>query len=508
MTDSTPPAERAYRFAPIDRTGVLLGLSGMQCVLLGVGIFIGGSFLQAGVHPGITLLPLLLGAVLAFGAWDGHQLRELIPRLARHQLTTAAGLTGWRAPLPLLSGTRSDGAKQPALPPFLGGLELFDAGPVGWAPSTTGVAVIRDRWERTLSASLPVRGREFSLVERAEQERIVAGWGDVLAGFCTERGAVSRVRVTEWAGPSGVAEHERFLAAHGEPASSDALASYVALLAKAGPMAVRHEMLLTVTVDVRKVRGGRRSGTGTQEDVATQALVEELRLLTSRLDSAGLAALPPLSVAQTAAAIRQRLDPTSTKRPATRPKTLAEAAGMAGPWNAGPLATEVAWDHLVADGSVHRTFWIAEWPRLDIPPNWLEPVLLHAGGVRTFALHYEPVPPSRSQRRIDRDAVRLAADEDQRTRGGFRIGAGHRRAQSAVLDREAELVAGFSELEYAGFVTVSASDLETLDRSCAEYEQVACKAGLELRPLDGRQDLGVACSLPLGRGLAARRVIA
>jgi hypothetical protein len=156
---------------------------------------------------------------------------------------------------------------------------------------------------------------------------------------------------------------------------------------------------------------------------------------------------------------------------------------------------------------VHRTYWIAEWPRLDVPPNWLEPVLLHAGGTRSFSLHYEPVPPSRSQRRIDRDSTRLAADEEQRSRSGFRIGARHRRAQHAVVEREAELVAGFHELEYAGFVTVSAPEVDTLDRSCAEYEQVAAQAGLELRALDGRHDLGLVCSLPLGRGLAPRRVV-
>src|SRR3546814_17282194 len=98
------------------------------------------------------------------------------------------------------------------------------------------------------------------------------------------------------------------------------------------------------------------------------------------------------------------------------------------------------------------------WPRLDVPPNWLEPLLLYGGGVRTFALHYEPVPPSRSQRRIDRDSTRLAADEEQRARPRFRVGARHRRAQTTVADREAELAAGYAELEFAGSLMVSAAD--------------------------------------------------
>jgi hypothetical protein len=157
------------------------------------------------------------------------------------------------------------------------------------------------------------------------------------------------------------------------------------------------------------------------------------------------------------------------------------------------------------DQAVHAAYVVAEWPRLEVPPNWMEPLLLHAGGIRTIAVHYEPVAPSRSQRQVDRATVRLASDEEQRTRTGFRIGARHRRAQSETLDREAELVAGYGELEFTGFVIVTATDLDELERSAAEYEQVAAQSGMELRRLDGRHELALACALPIGRGIAQRR---
>jgi hypothetical protein len=267
-------------------------------------------------------------------------------------------------------------------------------------------------------------------------------------------------------------------------------------------MAVRHEALVTVTVDPRRLRG--RRGGENADEAAIDALLEEVRLVTVRLEAAGLAVEPPLSSSRTSEVLRLRLDPTCAPRLSERGASLAQLAGVVSPYSAGPLATSAEWAQLRVDGSWHRTYWIAEWPRLDVAPNWLEPLLLHAGGVRTFAIHYEPVPPSRSQRRVDRDSTRLAADEEQRSRAGFRIGARHRRAQSAVLEREAELVAGYAELEYAGFVTVSAEDAETLTRSCAEYEQVAAQSGLELRALEGRHDLGVVCALPVGRGIATR----
>ena len=501
MSDSA----RTFRFSPLDRTGWLLGLSGSQCVAVGAGIFAAGLLLDAGLPIGVALLPPMLTTAFAFASWDRRSLHEWAPTILRYLRLRAIGQLRWSAQLPLLTGTPTDSGRQPPLPPFLTGLSILDVGALAWSPSTIhdGAAVVSDRRQRTLSASVRVRGREFSLIERSEQERIVQLWGDALAGFCTERGPVSRIRVTEWAAPGGAAERARLTSASPVASDHDAARSYDELLAEAGPSAIRHEILVTLTVDQRRIR--RRDTSRPDSAAGIDTLFEELRLLTSRLEGAGLTVSPPLSARETATALRLRLDPQSADPIAVRGASLAELAGLLNVHSATPLATESTWGRLRADGAFHRTYWVAEWPRLDVPPNWLEPLLLYGGGVRTFALHYEPVPPSRSQRRIDRDSTRLAADEEQRARTGFRVGARHRRAQTAVAEREAELVAGYAELEFAGFLTVSAADEQTLERSCAEYEQAAAQAGLELRALHGRHDLGVVCALPVGRGLAERR---
>jgi len=505
-TTGTATKDRTYRFAPIDRTGWILGLGGAQCVIVAAGVLLAGAFLRAGAPAPFVLGPVAAAAVLGFGSWEGRTAHEWTPILARHLALRVSGSHRWFAPLPYITGTASDRQRPPALPPFLAGVDLLDAGAALWcgAAGHAGIGVLRDGRDRSLSASLTVRGRAFSLVERSEQERIVERWGDALSAFCTERRGVTRVRVTERCSPAGIAENERFAQAHGTAAAtSEARRSYVELLAEAGPLALRHEAVVTVSVAARKGRGGRRAGH--PEDGAIETLIEELRLLTARLEAAGVEVDPPLSVAQTAEMLRLRLDPASAPAMAARASTLAELAGVVSPASMGPMATATEWGHVVVDGSCHRTYWVAEWPRLDVGPNWLEPMLLHAGGVRTFALHYEPVPPSRSQRRIERDSTRLATDEEQRSRAGFRIGARHHRAQAAVAEREAELVAGYAELEYAGFLTVSAPDPDLLALSCSEHEQIAAQAGLELRALDGRHDLGLVCSLPVGRGIAPRR---
>ena len=499
---------RVYRFAPLDRTGLLLGLSGVQCALVAAGIFASGLLLDAGAPILVVLLPTVALVAVSFVRWNARPVHEWVPTLTRFLALGVMGKRRWTAPIPLLSGTATDDRREPPLPPFLRGLTIVDAGPVSWSPASrlAGVGVVRDRARGTVTGIVPVQGREFSLLERGDQDRLLHLWGDALAGFCTERGRVSRVQVTEWTAPAGVGEHERFLARH-ENASRDraAVESYRELLRDAGPMNVGHEVLVTVTVDPRRVSNG-RARPDADHDGVIDALLEELRLVSMRLEAASLSVGAPLSPPQIAETLRLRLDPTCRPQFDTRQASLAELAGLVSRYSAGPLATSTDWAHLRTDGSLHRTYWVAEWPRLDVGPSWLEPLLLHGAGVRTFSLHYEPVPPSRAQRRIDRDSTRLAADEEQRSRAGFRIGARHRRAQTAVQEREAELVAGYAELEYAGFVTVTAPDEESLAIACASYEQAAAQAGLELRAVDGRHDLGLVCALPLGRGLAERGI--
>lgn len=501
MTSSAALRERTYRFGPLDRPGWFLGLGGAQCIALGSGVFGLGVLLTAGFPVPIAIAPAALAVLLSFTSWRGRPAHEQVPALVSHAAQTALRRRQWVAPVPLLTGTPADSRRALALPPFLAGIELLDTGPLSWAPTIDGFGVVRDCRTGDLSATLAVHGGAFAVLERADQERSLNHWGDVLAAFCGERRPVSRIRVTEHAAPSGLAAHERFVADHGvDSPDSSPRRAYDELLVAASPAAVGHQVLVTLTVEQRRVRARKRPAL----EAAVDVLGEEMRLLTTRLEAAGLTVEPPMSAAQVAGVVRARLDPIRAASAPTRRTSLAGLAGLDVARRFGPMATENRWADVRVDGSLHRTYWVAEWPRLEVGPSWLEPLLLHSGGVRTFSIHYEPVAPTRSQRRIDRDTTRLAADEEQRSRAGFRIGARHRRAEAAVLERETELVAGYAELEFAGFLTVSAPDQDELERSCAEYEQAAGQAGLELRALDARHDLGLVCALPVSRGLARR----
>lgn len=495
-TDRT--AARAYRFAPRDRSGWLLGLTGPQCLLMAAAVAAAGAALNAGLAAPAVIAILAAGSAAAFATSNGTPMYEVAPVAvaARHRRRP------WMAPLRAPAGSRP---VRLALPDTFGRLRLDTVHAAPWPGRLrpTGIAVVTDERTGTCTAALRVHGREFALLDRAEQERLVAGWGDALGGFSAERSPVTRVTVAEWASPAPLDEQLRYLHDHGVDPASPAAADYLALLDDAGPMATRHDVVVTVTVDPRRLRA---RGNRDRHTMAVDTLLEQLRLFAGRLDTAGLHTEPPMSPGELAHALRLRCDPTATARLAARARSLTDTAEPVSPANATPLAVTSRWRAARVDHSLHAAYWVAEWPRLDVGPNWLEPLLLHPGGTRTVAVTFEPVPPSRSQRQIDRDATRLAADETQRARGGFRIGARHHRAQTAVAEREAELVAGYRELAFVGLVIVTAATLDALEHSCAEYEQAAAHAGLELRRLDGRHDLALAAALPLGRPIANPRL--
>ena len=161
--------------------------------------------------------------------------------------------------------------------------------------------------------------------------------------------------------------------------------------------------------------------------------------------------------------------------------------------------------HIQVDAAVHRSYWVEGWPRLDVPAAWMDMLLISPGGTRTVTVVFEPVAPSAAARAIDEAAVALESAETAKTKRGFRIRASDRRKREEVEQREHELVAGYGDLAYAGFVHVTAPDTDTLDDLAADVEQTAGHAGVLLRPLEGRHGAGWVASLPLGRTVTTRR---
>lgn len=496
--------ERTYRFSAPDRTGAMLGLSGPQ--VAGMGVAVVAAVVAGSMGAGLVgmAIPVAVGAVAAFVRIGGRPLVEAAPPGLRFAYISARRRRRWEAPL--VSALAE--ADTPALPPPLAGQQFLAVAPgaLGARPAAPGPAVVVvDARAGSYAATVRVSGSAFALVDRAEQDSLLARWGVALSSFCRERGVVASLRWSEWAAPAGADEQLAYLSAQAHDDDDDpAVVSYRALLSGAGPLATRHEVLVTLTVSSDRVPLSPRHH-GDRQAACVEALLGQVDGLATRCRKAGLAVSDPLTAPELARALRVRLDPTVVATLDRRGRALGDLAGLVRPANGGPLASELAWGHWAVDSSYHRAFWIADWPRQPVDPTWMSDLILCGHVRRSVVVICEPVAPRASQRAIESAAAKLGSDEEHRQRTGFRVGAHHRRAREAVDEREDEIAAGFGEFSYAGVVVVSAPDLEALEKACAEVDDVAAGCAMELRPLNGRHDLGLAASLPLARGLHPRR---
>lgn len=481
--------ERSYRLEPLDTSGIFLGLGLVQCFLIGGGIALAVTTLTAGAPLPLAAVPILVATLVSFSRIGGHATWEWVPLLAGWAWTRMRRGRRWNAPLPLWSS-----AEKPApMPPCLDGIDIVG---IDWRAGAS-LGAIRDRHRHTLTAVVPVTGPQFVVEPRGEQERLLAGWGDLLGQYAVERGVVSHLSWSDLAQPSGMGDHIAWLTSdeRGTP-NGTAAASYRELLEVGTDSAINHEAVVTITV-VRERLSRHRTARGGVNEQLRRALVTSVEALLRGLRSADLAAADPLDPKRLQRLVRSRIDPVGA-RPRPRKGRLVERLAMVRSSTAGPLALETDWRHLRVDGAFHRTWWVGTWPRLAVPPAWLEPFLSGGGVTRSMTVYFQPVSTHQSRRRIERDLVKLESDAVTKEEKGRRIDARHRRATQALLDREEELVAGYPEMGYAGLVTVSARTLDDLDEHSEIIEQLARESGMDLRLLDARQDLGWAAALPLG----------
>ena len=483
-------AGRTHRLEPLDTSGVFLGLTVVQSALVGGGITLAVVMVTARLPVLVAGVPVVAATAVTFGRVGGHAAWEWLPLGASW---LSAGLTRgrrWAAPLPLWP---TDQDKPAPLPPCLAGLAVIE---VPWRQDHT-LGAIHDRQRQTLTAMVPVRGGEFVLQPAGEQDRLVAGWGDVLGQLTTGRAAVAHVSWSELVRPSGIEGHRSWLADLDNHRPDP---GYAELIDLATDRAVSHDTVVSVTV-AREKLGRQPASRHDRDDPLGQALVAATDALVRGCRSAGLTPDRPLDAAGVHRLVRSRADPLARAQSGR----LAERLGLLSAAS-GPLALEAAWDHLRIDGTWHRTYWVAGWPRLAVPSAWMEPFLSAEDVARTMTVVFVPVSQYQSRRRIQRDLVKLESDAVAKEEKGRRVDARHHRATQALLDREQELVAGYVEMAYVGLITVSAATSVDLDTDTAIIEQLAREASIDLRSLDGRHDLAWAASLPFG--LAPRSLLA
>jgi hypothetical protein len=497
---ATSRAEPRYMFGPLERPGVLLGLRGSQVAILALSLTLAIGVMNWVDPPGnvgIAAAIALAAAVTCFVPVAGRTVEEWTPVALRYAWQRGRGRHRWGSATPGL-GHDSAGEATADLPECLAGLQIL-AAPV---PAGGEIGVLWDRRADTYTALLALSGGAFTLLGTGEKHRRLAAWEDVLRGFGGEASPVHRIQWLERTAPDdGDALGRDLRQRRVVPIDSPIFRSYLEVLDGAGPASTQHEALLAVQITPRRAGRSMRQPGRSKSEAACAVLVDQVRRVDARLSSAGLRVLQGgLSPRMVARALRVAVEPQARTAMARRALHHPDAAGAA-PASAWPLSTEANWRTFRTDAAVHATYWIAEWPRTDVGPDFLGPLLLATNVTRTVSVTMEPVDAAQAIRDVEHARTSEHAEGQLRDAKGFLTSHRRSREQQNLERRAAELQEGYADFRFAGYVTVTAATDEELEEACAEVRLAAQQSNLEIRRLAGEQDLAFTYTLPLGRGL-------
>jgi hypothetical protein len=469
----TDPAPTRYRFGPLERRGLVAGWRGGQIGTVAVALVVGVGVLRATTSPlGViaALAALAVGVGVATWPISGRTAEEWAPDALRHASSLGRRPRGRAGPFFGVHLIRVDAGGRSADP--------------GDGAATIGV--VHDRTRRTFTAVLGASDPGFVLLAEDDKARRVNAWSGVLASLAREGAAVHRVQWIERVVPTVMTPS---LTPGGE--HDAARASYDALVEAETSVALRHEVLLAVSIHAG--RGGRAvKSAGGGDAGACAVLLREVAALRRRLTDASVDAGAVLDPGALAAVMRGAYGSADRDSP---PRDFQESW----PW---PMGVAAEWSRLRVDGTWHATYWVAEWPRTDAGPDFLGPLLLSSEIRRTMSVVMEPLGPIEASRKVEQARTADIANAELRRRGGFLATARRQREEEILARREMELADGHAHYRFSGYVTVSALDRDGLEVACGRVEQAAGQAGLELRRCYGDQANTFMCTLPLGRGLA------
>ncbi len=530
-----------YEFGPLERRGVFLGARPGQLVAGGLTATLAAAIFAMSPTPLgalVALCCITAGAVAVAIPVAGRPLEQWLPLGLRFVLARLAGAHMWLGPSHLrghqlaLAADGTVAVRDPLAPGVVrrGGVddgEVDDAdGQQRWvlgvrrvdagdlqAPFLRGVQMLAAQWRqgeigilkdaahRTYVGVIAALGHSFALLDQDAKERLLTQWGAVLASVARDAGVVTRLQWLERTVPDDSEGVVRHFGEHGAlPPSSPFVSSYLALLDEAGPQSQQHEVFIALQVSatrassvIRRLRAGVDIG-------ACEVVSRELDAFAANLRRADVEVRGILSPRMLGAMLRQACDPPAREQLAHRTAASPDVVG-ASPRNAFPRRTECGWSSLRTEAAYHATYWVSEWPRATVGTDWMAPLLLGTRARRTVAVVMEPCAPSMALRRIEAARIDDATTRSVRQRLGFRTTVRKQREEENVVRAEEEINEGHQVFRLSAYITVTAASVADLEEACADVEQQARQARLDVRREYGLQDEAFTYTLPLCRGL-------
>ena len=417
-----------------------IGLLGWRCAAIAAG----AAGLLAGLLGGSILLGLMLlspFAALAFVRVGGIYAVEWTPVISHWEFRKQAKQTRFRArpEKPRPAGTL-------ALPGDGASLRLFIE-PEG------GICLIHDPHRATLSADLRVSHPAYALLSPdAQRQRVSCG------GERRVPRAVLGVRRAASAGGddprqrTGIADYYQ---EHGAGRRQWAEQEYEALLASSSTGASTHRTTLTLALDMGKAGAASKAAGGGLKGAA-KVLRGDMAALEYVLRAADLKVGTWLGESDVAQMIRGAYDPgLGGEFLAMRPGANLE--------HAGPLGMDEMWDRLHHDSGWSRVLWISEWPRIEVPAHFLHSLIFAPGVRKTLCLSLRPKATSEALRQIRREKTEMVADHRQKQKIGQIQDLSDEQEYNDVLARERALISGHADVDFTGWIVVSAATETDLD---------------------------------------------
>jgi hypothetical protein len=474
-------SELQVRFGRRSTRGLILGFSAPRVLALALAtsIAVAGMIIDDGMGLLISAVAWAPIASTAFLRLDGRPAVEWATTTIRFGARKLTGQDQYRATHPL----RPRPAGTLALPGDAAALRLHHDKP-------SGAVMIHDPHRQTLTAIVAVSHPAFVLLDSDDRSQRVSRWGRVYASLA-QSGTCAALQVLEAAVPDPATGQVEWYESHGRQDSGWADRQYRTLLDQVRLGAGAHRTTISLALDMRAAtRAIKAAGRGVAG--AAEVLRGDMASLSDSLRQAGLGLQGWLSEPELAAITRAAYDPATVLDPRTDP-----GANLA---HAGPLAMSEHWDCLRHDSGWSSVLWVSEWPRIDVSADFLHPIVFSPGVRRSLSLIVRPLPNDVALRQIRKEKTDAVADMAHKQRVGQIGDLSDAQEYEDLLSRERSVVAGHTDVEFAGLLTVTASNRDNLDSACSQISRAASQAACEVRPLYGHQAQGFVCgALPLAR---------
>lgn len=447
----------------VRRSGVLFGLSGPQLMIV-VACIAWVVITELSAGPVVMVKSLLvIGPIVAVGtgSWRG---RTFLSRIGVEMLLALRKAAAQTSAVTNVDKPRKEGHLE--IPGSLGErMRVLDL----LGTRYPGAAMVWDAATGEATAVLRVTTEAWNLAGTGVQSSRAAAFSNVCRSIARLNG-VTRVKTHARTIPRGT-EHLRFDDGT-EGLSWFASEEYDEVLAsQALGTAPYRDVLVTLTISQDKASAAVKEAGGGLRGVSS-VLADRVATMLSSLPAAGVRVHGAtwLGTGQIRTSSRLACDPA--------------AAFWLSPTGTIPDRAVVCSsirerrDYLELDSAMTRTWWVEVMPAMPVEAGFLDNLISAGGFSHTVSEVFVPADVRSSEKRLKNaeQAHRSVADRDEKL--GRDSSAAHVAEAKELVQRRADLVAGFGDVRWSVYVTASAPTTDGLDEIEAWLETACPEIGL------------------------------